>query len=314
MACASSRLNLLLKSGPGVTLDEYESKEFNLVYADFLGMIPSFTWDIHDNRVTWKFPFADASAMKERLLKTLYALEYSSPLPSVGLGPVSFDRRTACNAIEAIQYLAVRNNSRTPDQLAILANLCHYPVRLDTTKLESDLFSLSTCIFALAILNGDLSLLVGVTPEEWDQAHAVRPRRSKRKKIHNRNTLPLFSWVPPPSVFLKELNWSFENTCTCRIVDPKITIDGLFLQGYLWRIDKQVFFEEIQNKYGSAYLEIQNDEAKLQFHPKFAKIYWEILTELRQQNMLELANAIWRFIRAEVGYFELPSPCTEKNR
>jgi hypothetical protein len=63
-------------------------------------------------------------------------------------------------------------------------------------------------------------------------------------------------------------------------VDPKITIDGLFLQGYLWRIDKQVFFEEIQNKYRSAYLEIQNDEAKLRYHPKFVKIYWEILTEL----------------------------------
>jgi len=91
LACASSRLNLLLKSGPGVTLDEYESKEFNLLYADFRGMIPRLTWDIRDNRVTWKFPLADASAMKERLLKTLYELEYSSPLPNMRLGPVSFD-------------------------------------------------------------------------------------------------------------------------------------------------------------------------------------------------------------------------------
>lgn len=311
MACASSRLNLLLKSGPGVTLGEYESKEFNLVYADFLGMIPHFIRDIHDNRLTWKFPLADAPAMKERLLKTFYKLEYLSPLPDFRLGAVSFDHRTSCNALEAIQYLAVRNNSRTPDQLAILANLCHYPIRLNTTKLESDLFSLSTCILALAILNGDLSLLVGVTPEEWDQAHAVRPRRSKRRKIDHRNTSPLFSWLPPPSVILKDLNWSFENTCTCRIVDPKITIDGLFLQGYLWRIDEQVFFKEIQNKYGLAYVEIQNDDAKLQYHPKFARIYWEIMAELHRQNMLELANAIWHFVRAEVGYFALPSPCTD---
>jgi len=313
MACASSRLNLLLKSGPGVTLDENESNEFNLVYADLLGMIPCFTRDIHDDRVTWKFPLADAPAMKERLLKAFYKLEYSSPLPDFRLGAVAFDRRTACNAIEAIQYLAVRNNSRTPDRLAILANLCHYPIRLNTTKLESDSFSLSTCILALALLNGDISLLVGVTREEWDQAHAARPRRSKRRKTSSRNTLPQFSWLPPPSIILKELLWSFENTCTCRIVDPKITINGLFLQGYLWRIDKQVFFEEIQKKYGNAYMEIQNDDAKLQHHPKFARIYWEILVELHRQDMLELANAIWRFVRAEVGHLHLLLPALNKN-
>jgi hypothetical protein len=94
---------------------------------------------------------------------------------------------------------------------------------------------------------------------------------------------------------LKELLWSFENTCTCRIVDPKITINGLFLQGYLWRIDKQVFFEELQH------------------HPKFARIYWEILVELHRQDMLELANAIWRFVRAEVGHLHLLLPALNKN-
>ncbi|KAH8653130.1 heterokaryon incompatibility protein-domain-containing protein [Tricladium varicosporioides] len=299
MVCASSRLILLLKSSPDVVLDEYESKEFNLVYSDFRGIISRLTWDIYYNQVMWKFPLADYPAMRERLMNILHQFQYSSPLPDFRLGSVSFDHRTTCNAIEAIQYLTVRNNSRTPDQLAILANLCHYPIRLNTTVLESDVFSLSTCILTLAILNGDLSLLVGVSPEEWDQAHAIQPRRTKRRKTQNWNTPKLFSWLPPQSIVLKELNWSFENSCTCRVVDPKITCDGLSLQGYLWQIDRQVFFEEIQKEYGPAYMEIQNDEAKLQYHPKFARIYWEVLKELHRQNLLELANAIWHFVRAE---------------
>jgi hypothetical protein len=117
--------------------------------------------------------------------------------------------------------------------------------------------------------------------------------------------------MPPLSVVFKEMNWSFENSCTCRVVDPKITDDGLSLQGYLWRVDRQVFFKGIQDKYGSKYMKIQNDEAKLQYHPKFARIYWEIMTELCQQNMLPLANAIWHFVRAEVGYF-ISSPSSTR--
>ena len=45
------------------------------------------------------------------------------------------------------------------DKLAILANLCDYTLRLDTVELEKSQKPLSVCIFALAIANGDLSLL-----------------------------------------------------------------------------------------------------------------------------------------------------------
>jgi hypothetical protein len=133
--CSSTRLNLLIKSGPGVILVRNESQEFNLVFADLRGMMPRLTADIYDNRVSWNFPPSDAPVMKERLLEILLQLKYSSPLSDFRMGGQAFDQRTTCNAIETIHYLTARYNSRTPDQIVIVANLCHYPVRLDTNKI-----------------------------------------------------------------------------------------------------------------------------------------------------------------------------------
>ena len=64
-----------------------------------------------------------------------------------------------CNAAVAWSFLKHRDNDRVADKLAILANLCDYTLRLDTVELEKSQKPLSVCIFALAIANGDLSLL-----------------------------------------------------------------------------------------------------------------------------------------------------------
>ena len=67
--------------------------------------------------------------------------------------------RRTCNAAVAWSFLKHRDNDRVADKLAILANLCDYTLRLNTVELEQSQKPLSVCIFALAIANGDLSLL-----------------------------------------------------------------------------------------------------------------------------------------------------------
>ncbi|KAM0797756.1 hypothetical protein BDR22DRAFT_432123 [Usnea florida] len=67
--------------------------------------------------------------------------------------------RRTCNAAVAWSFLKHRDNDRVADKLAILANLCDYTLRLDTVELDKSQKPLSVCIFALAIANGDLSLL-----------------------------------------------------------------------------------------------------------------------------------------------------------
>lgn len=68
--------------------------------------------------------------------------------------------RRNCNAAVALTYLRLRGLQRVADKLAILANICDYHVRLDTTEIEKSQTSLATCVLALSLVNNDFSLLV----------------------------------------------------------------------------------------------------------------------------------------------------------
>ena len=72
---------------------------------------------------------------------------------------VGSKKRRTCNAAVAWSFLKHRDNDRVADKLAILANLCDYTLRLNTVELDKSQKPLSVCIFALAVANGDLSLL-----------------------------------------------------------------------------------------------------------------------------------------------------------
>lgn len=64
--------------------------------------------------------------------------------------------RRSCNAAVALSFLRTRQNTHVPDRLAILANLCNYEIRLDK---EKHFTHLGVCVLALALLNGDFSIL-----------------------------------------------------------------------------------------------------------------------------------------------------------
>lgn len=67
--------------------------------------------------------------------------------------------RRVCNAAVALNYMQLRELFRVADKLAIVANMCGYTVRLNTTELEQSQQSLACCILTLALANGDFSLL-----------------------------------------------------------------------------------------------------------------------------------------------------------
>ena len=106
--------------------------------------------------------------------ETLKRLDWFQPEPQ-GYHLVDFwiggskPRRT-CNAAVAWSFLKHRENDRVADKLAILANLCDYSLRLNTVELEKSQNPLSVCILALAIANGDLSLL---SPDSYHIPHGL---------------------------------------------------------------------------------------------------------------------------------------------
>lgn len=67
-----------------------------------------------------------------------------------------------CSAAAAITFLRLRELYSVTDKLAIVANMCGYPVRLNTIKVGETQEHLGVCMIALSLINGDFSL---ITPE-----------------------------------------------------------------------------------------------------------------------------------------------------
>jgi len=105
--------------------------------------------------------------------QTMKRLQFFHPIGSqspTGVFALNDKPRRTCNEAVAVTYLKLRQLVRVADKLAIVANLCGFDLRLNTIKVERLEDSLAACILVLAIVNGDLSLLVpeicpGVSPQ-----------------------------------------------------------------------------------------------------------------------------------------------------
>lgn len=105
----------------------------------------------------------------ERFQPTTAAM--GAPLGDIYVvGGNSYGPRRTASAAVALSLLRDRYNERPADRLAILANICDYSTRLDTIEIERRFSSLSTCVFTLALINGDLSLLC---PEAYGVPHII---------------------------------------------------------------------------------------------------------------------------------------------
>ena len=93
-------------------------------------------------------------------LKRMELFHPGAPKGSRSFRILNLHRRRFCSAAVALTYLQTRGLLRVADKLAIVANLCDFNVRLNTIELEKTQTSLTTCVLALSLTNGDFSLLV----------------------------------------------------------------------------------------------------------------------------------------------------------
>jgi hypothetical protein len=159
-------------------------------------------------------------------------------------------------------------------------------------KVQHTRFRLSVCLFTLALINGDLSLLAGISTEEWLNSREMRLSLS-------RNSFS-FSWLPPTTVVLGRLKAFYESSNTCRMVNHIITPEGIILDGYLWNIDRKVDFSDVQRKYGPF---------RRRTAAENTEIYWVVLRTLFQQREYGLGEAIWQCVCSEfvnVDYTRYP--------
>jgi hypothetical protein len=111
-----------------------------------------------------------------------------------------------------------RNIEKESDRLAIAANCCSYPVRLDTEALKAANCSLSLSMLALYLLNGEI-----MDSDGEKDAAALSDNIFgflKRQSLDN--------FRPPIDeelTFIKH----------CRLIDVELTGGGILTSGHLWR-------------------------------------------------------------------------------
>ena len=242
-----------------------------------------------------------------------------------------FKPRRTCNAATALSFLKHRNNDRVADILAIIANLCDYNQRLNTVELEKSQRRLSVCILALALTNGDLSLL---SPEIYRLPRGLHPSEfvhidSFVKGICGLTTIAGnegnldFTWVPSK---VKQISYIEADTFNPggptmgrdSSLTYRLTNEGLSLLGLLWKIDCFIEIASIKDKYRESWSRLwcTNDQGEKrssnmteEWYGHRSKqerdrsrwlatthIFFEVLMLLRAERQLAVADAIWQSV------------------
>ena len=208
-------------------------------------------------------------------------------------------RRLSRSAAEVLAMLETRSNTILSDRLAIIANLCAYEKRLDTTALEATTHGFSTAILVLSLMNGDLSLLSGygqLFVREPEYLWPMNPQLSlglwQRDESFDAKSFG-WGWGPPNRGRLRYLPY-----CAMRVFDtqllriyPAILLpSGLRTSGFLWKRRTDINFQSLKEEH----LDIAYQQGPID-HEIAKTIKWKTLLFLAQNSQWELAEALWRF-------------------
>jgi Heterokaryon incompatibility protein (HET) len=109
------------------------------------------------------------------------------------------------------------------DRLAIAANCCQYPIRLDDKELKRKAHSFDLSILAMCLLNGEI--LHNGTTEGLRPASQVAMPVYLKKHFFNRFYAP-------------EDEHSLTFNKGCRFIDVKLRASGIMTKGHLWRLGR----------------------------------------------------------------------------
>lgn len=197
--------------------------------------------------------------------------------------------RLRCSAAEGLHSLAVRENSQVVDRIAILGNLCNFQVRQDTGKLESGGYSFSTAAFALAALNGDLSLMSCLPA-----SRQLTKEAAMSLSVPHRMGVPHlgYSWGPPLDGTLTNIEWVFEDSNPKRLAQCEFTEEGLSTFGWVFVCDLIIDVSPLQTAYKEEW-ERSTSSSKSDIDKLCIRIVWSLIRLLIHKGYLHLAQVVW---------------------
>lgn len=218
-----------------------------------------------------------------------------------------------CNPLAAVLFLEGRTNSRYGDRIAIVANLCDYAVRLNTTELDELGFGYSTCLFAMMLLNGDITYMI-----EWAKA-TNEPRYNtfdtetpSLLREPGWNPLPAFSWMPAPHAslslgfryadFIDNGNLSLATIMDpiMQILEPGFSRQGLHLRGWIWNINQTIILRDFRRQLKRSWPSILEKAEHLDdFTPlavRVAKLVINLFSTLLKADAQDLSMLLWHHL------------------
>lgn len=222
------------------------------------------------------------------------------------VGP-SDDRggRPVCDASEALWHMTRRSNSITSDRLAIFANLCEYDIRLDGRALDELGYGFSICAVALAVLNGDFTLMAGIATYNAGLAGKMTMLLSDNGDSAAQGPAG-FSWNIPAKLSVEQvLYWDKRQDSLRHMFEPSLSDKGLEVRGCLWYIDKVVDLSQIRDSFSQQ--EDQTDITSLledgplggraPFEEARARLLLSFLCHLHKGGYRSLTKRIWQELR-----------------
>jgi hypothetical protein len=218
-----------------------------------------------------------------------------------------------CNPLAAVLFLEGRTNSRHGDRIAIVANLCDYAVRLNTTELDELGFGYSTCLFAMMLLNGDITYMI-----EWAKATSESRDNTLDSAMPSLlrepgwNPLPAFSWMPPPHAslslgfryaeFIDDGNLPLATIMdpTMQILEPGFSRQGFHLRGWIWNINHTIILRDFQRQLKRSWPSILERAEHLDdftlLAVRVAKLVISLFSTLLKADAQDLSVLLWRHL------------------
>ncbi|KAH7163367.1 hypothetical protein B0J13DRAFT_669952 [Dactylonectria estremocensis] len=157
----------------------------------------------------------------------------------------NYGARHSVNAAGALSLLRSRTCRDEQDLIAIVANLCRYEIRLNTRAVAKHCSSLRLAILALALLNGDFSLLV---PELYSSSEPVTGSLK----------LGTSCWLDPFDLGVASIDHSsIRPFVGHRAVQQHVSANKFGFVAYLWDVEDKFDFTPIKDQWAHVWRDLK---------------------------------------------------------
>ncbi|KAJ2992729.1 hypothetical protein NUW58_g2067 [Xylaria curta] len=176
-------------------------------------------------------------------------------MPPDTQGPISvisgfnYGHRRTVDAAGALMLLNARECRYQEDRVAILANMCGYDIRIDT-RAVADGGSLREGLMALALLNGDLSLLA---PEVYRCTESDLLDSDDDKQHLGSRLISPFDKHAHKIDHVSLRNFNLPKL----LVPPRLTTRGVRLPSYVWKVVDELDLSPIKYQWEESWEEMK---------------------------------------------------------